>query len=72
MDPKYENVPGVEYETFEIPVPSKVEGQPPTKRLCKFAQGVPTWLPSILLELKQFRKQAKKEMAVSTGALKAM
>jgi len=72
MDPKYENVPGVEYETFEIPVPSKVEGQPPTKRLCKFAQGVPTLLPSILLELKQFRKQAKKDMAVSTGALKAM
>jgi DNA polymerase delta subunit 1 len=72
MDPKYENVPGVEYETFEIPVPSKVEGQPPTKRLCKFAQGVPTLLPSILLELKQFRKQAKKDMALSTGALKAM
>lgn len=72
MDPKYENVPGVEYETFEIPVPSKVEGQPPTKRLCKFAQGVPTLLPSILLELKEFRKQAKKDMAVSTGALKAM
>ena len=72
MDPKYENVPGVEYETFEIPVPSKVEGQPPTKRVCKFAQGVPTLLPSILIELKQFRKQAKKDMAKSTGALKAM
>ena len=72
MDPKYENVPGVEYETFEIPVPSKVEGQPPTKRMCKFAQGVPTLLPSILIELKQFRKQAKKDMATSTGALKAM
>jgi len=72
MDPKYENVPGVEYETFEIPVPSKVEGQPPTKRVCKFAQGVPTLLPSILLELKQFRKQAKKDMAASKGALKAM
>ena len=72
MDPKYENVPGVVYETFEIPVPSKIEGQPPTKRTCKFAQGVPTLLPSILLELKQFRKQAKKDMASSTGALKAM
>jgi DNA polymerase delta subunit 1 len=72
MDPKYENVPGIEYETFEIPVPSKVEGQPPTKRMCKFAQGVPTLLPSILIELKQFRKQAKKDMATSTGALKAM
>jgi len=72
MDPKYENVPGIEYETFEIPVPSKVEGQPPTKRMCKFAQGVPTLLPSILIELKQFRKQAKKDMAASTGALQAM
>ena len=72
MDPKYENIPGVEYETFEIPVPSKVEGQPPTKRTCKFAQGIPTLLPSILTELKQFRKQAKKDMAASTGALKAM
>ena len=72
MDPKYENVPGIEYETFEIPVPSKVEGQPPTKRICKFAQGVPTLLPSILIELKQFRKQAKKDMAASTGALQAM
>ena len=72
MDPKYENVPGVEYETFEIPVPSKVEGQPPTKRVCKFAQGVPTLLPSILIELKQFRKQAKKDMAATTGALQAM
>ncbi len=72
MDPKYENVPGIEYETFEIPVPSKVEGQPPTRRMCKFAQGVPTLLPSILIELKQFRKQAKKDMAASTGALQAM
>lgn len=72
MDPKYENVPGIEYETFEIPVPSKVEGQPPTKRMCKFAQGVPTLLPSILIELKQFRKQAKKDMATTTGALQAM
>jgi len=72
MDPKYENVPGVVYETFEIPVPNKIEGQPPTKRTCKFAQGVPTLLPSILLELKQFRKQAKKDMAASKGALKAM
>jgi len=38
----------------------------------KFAQGVPSLLPSILLELKQFRKQAKKDMAKSTGSLKEM
>jgi DNA polymerase delta subunit 1 len=72
MDPKYENIEGVTYESFDIPVPSKIEGQPPTMRTCKFAQDVPSLLPSILLELKQFRKQAKKDMAVSTGALKAM
>ena len=72
MDPKYENIEGVTYESFDIPVPSTIEGQPPTIRTCKFAQGVPSLLPSILLELKQFRKQAKKDMAASTGALKAM
>jgi len=57
MDSKYENIPGVTYETFGF---------------YKFAQGVPSLLPSILLELKQFRKQAKKDMAQSTGALKEM
>tara|TARA_B100001769_G_scaffold97899_1_gene75538 strand:+ start:73 stop:2745 length:2673 start_codon:yes stop_codon:yes gene_type:complete len=57
MDSKYENIPGVKYETFGF---------------SKFAQDVPSLLPSILLELKQFRKQAKKDMAKSTGALKEM
>ena len=57
MDKKYDNLPGVVYEEF---------GQ------YKFAQGVPSLLPSILLELKQFRKQAKKDMANSTGATKRM
>jgi len=57
MDSKYENIPGVTYETFGF---------------YKFAQDVPSLLPSILLELKQFRKQAKKDMAQSTGALKEM
>ena len=57
MDSKYENIPGVTYETFGF---------------YKFAQDVPSLLPSILLELKQFRKQAKKDMANSTGALKEM
>ena len=36
----------------------------------KFAQGVPSLLPSILLELKQFRKKAKKDMATATGYMK--
>jgi DNA polymerase delta subunit 1 len=57
MDSKYDNLPGVTYETFGF---------------YKFAQGVPSLLPSILLELKQFRKQAKKDMAKSTGSLKEM
>lgn len=57
LDPKYENIPGVEYERFGRHV---------------FAQGVPSVLPNILAELKQFRKQAKKDMAVSTGATKRM
>ena len=57
MDSKYDDIPGITYETFGF---------------YKFAQGVPSLLPSILLELKQFRKQAKKDMANSTGALKEM
>ena len=57
MDPKYENVPGITYETFGS---------------YKFAQDVPSLLPSILMELKQFRKQAKKDMAISTGSMKQM
>lgn len=57
LDPKYDNLPGVEYERFGRHV---------------FAQGVPSVLPNILSELKQFRKQAKKDMAASTGAAKRM
>lgn len=57
LDPKYENVPGVKYEQFGRHL---------------FAQDVPSVLPNILAELKQFRKQAKKDMAASTGATKRM
>ena len=57
MDKKYDDVPGVTYETF---------GE------YKFAQDVSSLLPAILAELKQFRKQAKKDMANSTGATKSM
>jgi DNA polymerase delta subunit 1 len=52
MDPKYDNLPGVEYEQF---------GQ------YRFAQNVPSLLPAILTELKQFRKKAKKLMAQTEG-----
>ena len=55
----YGNIPGIEYETFKI-------GQ----KTYKFAQGVPSLLPAILLELKQFRKQAKRDMAAATGFMK--
>ena len=57
MNPKYDNLPGITYERFGNHT---------------FAQGVPSLLPSILAELKQFRKQAKKDMAKSTGATKQM
>jgi DNA polymerase delta subunit 1 len=60
MDPVYENkklYPDLEIETF---------GK------YKFVQNVPSLIPSILTELKQFRKQAKKDMANSTGSLKEM
>src|SRR6056300_1730700 len=57
MNPKYANLPGIEYETFGDHT---------------FAQNVPSILPSILVELKAFRKQAKRDMAKATGAMKQM
>ena len=59
MNPQYDNLPGVEYETFTI------DG-----KTYKFAQNVPSLLPNILLELKAFRKAAKKDMANSEGDMK--
>ena len=56
---RYGNVPGVEYETFSV-----------GDRTYKFAQNVPSLLPSILIELKQFRKKAKKDMAAASGSMK--
>ena len=52
LDPKYDNLPGIEYEQF---------GQH------RFAQGVTTLLPTILTDLKAFRKKAKKLMAATEG-----
>jgi DNA polymerase delta subunit 1 len=57
LSPKYEDLPGVEYETFDVG-----EG-----KTYKFAQNVPSLLPVILDELKQFRKKAKKLMAQARG-----
>ena len=59
MDPKYENIPGVEYESFQI-----------GERTYKFAQNVDSLLPSVLKELKAFRSQAKKDMAKASGIMK--
>jgi len=56
---RYGNVPGVTYETFKI-----------GEKTYKFAQGVESLLPAILLELKQFRKKAKRDMANATGSMK--
>ena len=55
LDDRYANVPGVEYEVFG--------GH-------KFAQNVPSLLPAVLVELKQFRKKAKQDMAAATGSMK--
>lgn len=52
MDPKFDNLPGVEYEEF---------GQH------RFAVNVPSLLPVILTDLKAFRKKAKKLMAAAEG-----
>lgn len=56
---RYGDIPGITYETFKI-----------GEKTYKFAQDVPSLLPSILAELKQFRKKAKKDMAAATGAMK--
>ena len=56
---RYGNILGVKYESFKI-----------GEKTYKFAQDVQSLLPAILLELKQFRKKAKKDMAAATGAMK--
>ena len=61
MDSKYDNLPGINYESFEI------DG-----KTYKFVQDVPSLIPEILLELKMARKQAKKDMAAATGQMKAV
>ena len=59
LDPRYDDLPGVTYESFEI------DG-----KTHKFAQDVPSLIPGILEELKAFRKQAKRDMANATGQMK--
>ena len=52
LDPKYANVPGVEYLTIDV------EGT-----CYKFAQNTEAIVPDLLRDLAQYRKQAKKDMA---------
>lgn len=52
MDPRYDNIPGIEYETH---------GEH------RFAQNVPSLLPAILTDLRAFRKKAKKDMEAAKG-----
>jgi DNA polymerase delta subunit 1 len=58
MDPKYDNLPGVEYETFG-----------PHKFAQSGSDGNPivSLLPTILTDLKAYRKKAKKLMAAAEG-----
>jgi DNA polymerase delta subunit 1 len=56
---RYGKIPGITYETFNI-----------GNKTYKFAQDVPSLLPAILTELKQFRKKAKRDMAAATGYMK--
>jgi len=59
MDDTYDNLPGVEYDEFNV-----------AGVTLRYAQNVPSILPSILLELKEFRKSAKKQMACAEGFMK--
>ena len=59
MRGRYGKIPGITYETFNI-----------GNKTYKFAQDVPSLLPAILSELKEFRKQAKRDMAAATGFMK--
>lgn len=52
MDPKYDNLPGIQYEQYGPH---------------RFAQNAPSLLPVILTDLKAYRKKAKKLMAQHEG-----
>lgn len=57
LDPKFDNLPGVEYETVETGMG--------TFRFAQDARGV---VPSLLEDLALFRKQAKRDMAAAEAA----
>jgi len=57
LEPKYDNLPGVEY--WEITTDMGTY---------RFAQNVPSVLPPLLEELAAFRKQSKRDMAAAKAA----
>jgi DNA polymerase delta subunit 1 len=57
MDPAFEALPGVEYETIATPLGRFT-----------FAQGVPSVVPALLSDLALFRKEAKRQMALAKAA----
>lgn len=57
MDKKYENIPGIEYASFDV------QGTRYT-----FVQNVPGILPRLLEQLAKRRKEAKREMAKAADA----
>lgn len=80
MNPVYRNIPGITYEDF--PINERYPCRECKGKGCdecdntgikhkvttyRFAQDVPSLLPAILDELKQFRKKAKKLMAQHRG-----
>jgi len=64
MDPKYDNLPGVEYEQFG---PHKFAQSTSSACAPELRVPVPSLLPVILTDLKAYRKKAKKLMASAEG-----
>ena len=60
MNPRYDNIPGVDYETFHV-----------GDKTYRFALNVPSVLPAILTELAEFRTQAKRDMKKHAGTFLA-
>ena len=64
MDPKYDNLEGVEYEQFG---PHKFAQSTSSACAPELRVPVPSLLPVILTDLKAYRKKAKKLMATAEG-----
>ena len=60
MDSKYDDIPGIEYESFHV-----------GEEVHRFATNVPSVLPAILAELAEFRTEAKRGMKKHAGTFLA-